>query len=112
MPGDDVVLAKIMPVGGERSYDVRLLNISEGGIGLQCKRSIGTWIKVYVPLQLMAIVGHPHLANIADLSMEVRWVMDEEYLDHMVIGCKFTNLDDHDRRQLKDFVMVALAEQK
>ena len=112
MPGDNVVLARIIQVGGERSYDVRLLNISEGGIGLQCKRSVGDWIKVNVPLQLLAIVGHPHLANIADLSMEVRWVMDEEYLDHMVVGCKFINLDDHDRRQLRDFVMGALADQK
>jgi len=112
LPGEEVTLAKIVPAGGEKSYDVRLLNISEGGIGFHCKRSAGIRIKVNDPLQLIAIVGHPHLADVADLSMEVRWVMDEECLDHVAVGCEFIDLDDHNRELLQDFVLVALSEHK
>ncbi len=110
LPADEVTLAKIVPAGGEKTYDVRLLNISEGGIGFHCKRSAGIRFKINDPLQLIAIVGHPHLADVADLSMEVRWVMDEEYLDHVAVGCEFIDLDPHNRELLQDFVLVALAE--
>ncbi len=112
LPGEDVALAKIVPTAGEKSYDVRLLNISEGGIGFHCKRSAGIRVKVNDPLQLIAIIGHPHLGAVSDLSMEVRWVMDEEYLDHVAVGCEFIDLDEHNRELLQDFVLVALSEHK
>ena len=112
LPGEEVVLAKIIPAAEEKTYDVRLLNISEGGIGFHCKRSEGLRIKVNDSLHLIGIIGHPHLGAVADLSMEVRWVMDEEYLDHVAVGCEFINLDDHNRELLQDFVLVALSEHK
>jgi c-di-GMP-binding flagellar brake protein YcgR len=61
---------------------------------------------------LIAIFGHPHLNSISDLPMEVRWIMDEEYLDHVAVGCEFINLDDHNRELLQDFVLVELSEHK
>ena len=111
-PGDEVTLARIVLAGGEENHDVRLLNISEGGIGFHCKRSAGFRVKINDPLQLIAIIGHPYLADVADLSMKVRWVLDEEYLDHVAVGCEFIDLDHHNRELLQDFVLVSLAEHK
>ncbi len=111
-PGEEVALAKIVPAGGEESFDVRLLNVSEGGIGFHCKRSAGIQVKVNDLLQLIGIIGHPHLGAVSDLSMQVRWVMDEEYLDHVAVGCEFIDLDDHNRELLQDFVLVALSDHK
>ncbi|HHD57002.1 MAG TPA: PilZ domain-containing protein [Desulfobulbaceae bacterium] len=110
--GEEVALAKIAPAAGEKSFDVRLLNVSEGGIGFHLKRSAGIWLKVNDSLQLITLFGHPHLGDVSDLSMEVRWIMDEEYLDHVVVGCEFINLDAHNRELLQDFVLVALSEHK
>ncbi len=111
-PGNDVVLAKILPAVGGASFDARLLNISEGGLGFHLKRSVDIRLKANDSLRLLALVGDPHLAEVADLDMEVRWVMDEEYLDHVAVGCEFTGLDAHNRQLLQDFVLVALSEHK
>ncbi len=111
-PGEEVALAKIIPAGEEKSFDVRLLNISEGGIGFHLKRSADIRLKVNDTLQLISIFGHPHLGAVSDLSMEVRWIMDEEYLDHVAVGCEFIGLDNHNRELLQDFVLVALSEHK
>jgi c-di-GMP-binding flagellar brake protein YcgR len=111
-PAEKVALAKIVPAGGEESVDVRLLNVSEGGVGFHLKRSADIRLKVNDPVLLIAIFGHPHLNSISDLPMEVRWIMDEEYLDHVAVGCEFINLDDHNRELLQDFVLVELSEHK
>jgi len=110
--GKDVALAKILPAAGGTSFDARLLNISEGGLGFYLKRSWDIRLEVNDSLRLLALVGDPHLAGVADLSMEVRWITDEEYLDHVAVGCEFMDLDDHNRRQLQDFVLVALSKHK
>jgi c-di-GMP-binding flagellar brake protein YcgR len=98
--------------GEGEPFDARLLNISEGGVGFHLKRSTKIGLKINDFLRLLVIFGHPHLNTITELSMEVRWIMDEDYLDHVAVGCEFINLDDHNREQIQDFVLIALAEHK
>jgi hypothetical protein len=40
--------------------------------------------------------------------MQIKWVMDNEYLDHVVMGVAFTTLTDEQRQVIQSFVNTCL----
>ena len=46
---------------------------------------------------------------VAGVALEVRWVIQHEMFEHMVIGCEFVNMADDVQQQIDSFVESEIA---
>ncbi|MBW1750116.1 MAG: hypothetical protein JRJ37_05365 [Deltaproteobacteria bacterium] len=60
-------------------------------------------------LILRRIIGLHELVSLTDIPMQIMWLMDNKYLDHVVMGVAFTKLTDSQRLTLQSFVNAWLA---
>jgi c-di-GMP-binding flagellar brake protein YcgR len=93
----------------EISFSSSILNLSEGGLQFNQKRSEYRGLQKGDTLILRRIIGLHELVSLADIPMQIMWLMDNEYLDHVVMGVAFTKLTDSQRRTLQSFVNAWLA---
>ena len=96
----------------EISFSSSILNLSEGGLQFNQKRSEYRGLQKGDKLTLRRIIGLHELVSLTDIPMQIMWVMDNEYLDHVVMGVAFTKLTDSQRRTLQSFVNAWLAAHK
>ncbi len=104
-PKEQEMRAKIFDRTGTERFFVKILNISEGGVQLTCKRMDHISLKGHPPLLLSGISGLDALNSITNLSMEVRWVMDNDYFDHILLGCEFIEISAENRKILRKFTL-------
>ena len=93
----------------DRSFPASILNISEGGLQFNQKRTEYRGLQPGDTILLRRIIGLHELVALADIPMQIKWIMDNEYLDHVVMGTAFTELTDAQRRPLQSFVNTCLA---
>ena len=93
----------------QESFPATLLNISEGG--LQCSLQKNPQIKFQHNdyLILKQLIDFPELTNLTDILIQIKWVMDNEYLDHVTIGAEFCELSRNQHETLQSFVNVCQA---
>ncbi|MGR0482828.1 MAG: PilZ domain-containing protein [Candidatus Electronema sp. V4] len=81
-----------------------ILNMSAGGIQISVERSALDNVWRGREILLHCVSGLPELLELADVPMQVVWVMDNEYLDHILIGAAFAALSEEQERILHAFV--------
>jgi hypothetical protein len=96
----------------EISFTSSILNLSEGGLQFNQKRSEYRGLQKGDTLILRRIIGLHELVSLTDIPMQIMWIMDNKYLDHVVMGVAFTKLTDSQQRPLQSFVNAWLAAHK
>lgn len=81
-----------------------ILNMSAGGIQISVERSALDNVWRGREILLHCVSGLPDLMELADVPMQVVWVMDNEYLDHILIGAAFAALSEQQERILHAFI--------
>lgn len=94
----------------EKSLSTSILNMGEGGLQISVERILlnGTGIRQGQNINLNCISGLPELAPLADIPMQIIWIMDNEYLDHVLIGTCFGALPDGQLQLLRSFIDTCL----
>ena len=88
----------------EESTPSSVLNMSEGGIQISIERKKFKEVKQGGTVLLCGIKGVEELAPLADVSMRIIWIMDNEYLEHVLLGMSFAVLSNRQRQGLRSFV--------
>lgn len=88
----------------EEAVASSILNMSAGGIQISVERSAVDNVWRGREILLHCVSGLPELLELADVPMHVVWVMDNEYLDHILIGAAFAALSEEQERILHAFV--------
>ncbi len=89
-----------------------ILNMSEGGIQISAERSSLENVWRGREILLHFVSGLPELLELTDVPMQVVWVMDNEYLDHILIGAAFAALSEQQERILRAFIDKCLIQQR
>lgn len=93
----------------DTSFPASILNLSEGGLQFNQKRPEYRGLQPGDKLLLRRIIGLHELIGLADIPMQIIWVMDNEYLDHVVMGAALIELTDSQRQTLQSFISTCLA---
>jgi hypothetical protein len=109
--GDRERVSGIMSTTGdlEASFPGKILNLSQGGLQFNQKKNEYRGLQPGDSILLRRIIGINELVSLADLPAKVIWVMNNDYLDHVVLGVAFTELSDTQLKTLKSFVSTCLA---
>lgn len=101
------IAAAINGSGGEPFF-VDVLNISTGGLQFCQRRQGAKQVKPGDYLVLMGLNGLAELHDIKEVSMEVRWVVDENFLDLISAGCQFKDIALPDQEKIQRLVEARL----
>jgi hypothetical protein len=106
--GDQVTGEIHRPGAGDGSFSAVVLDISESGIGVTLSREkMVSDLQVGDRLILKSIQGIPAIESDEYIEMEVRWVLNVSFLDHIGFGCKFKVIPDSARDRIRLIVEVA-----
>ncbi len=97
------IAAAINGSGGEPFF-VDILNISSGGLQLSQKRNGGRVLQPGDHLTLMGLNGLAELQDVEEVRMEVRWVIDQNFLDIVSAGCQFQDMSRRDQQKIQRLV--------
>jgi c-di-GMP-binding flagellar brake protein YcgR len=94
-----------------RQMPASVLNMSEGGIQASIERKKFQDMKQGGTVLLSRIAEVQDLEALSDVPMQLIWIMDNEYLKHVLLGMSFLTLSEGQRGSLRSFVAnrVALA---
>ncbi|NNF97827.1 MAG: PilZ domain-containing protein [Desulfobacteraceae bacterium] len=88
--------------------NVRIKDLSEGGLGFLVKRPELPVIKEDKYLLLENITGSRDLHFLKSSKLIVRWLLDIDGLNHISFGCEFIDLETSKRKKLKDYVSTRM----
>ncbi len=91
------------------SFTASILNISLGGIQFNQKRQEYRGQQPEDTLVLRRVIGMSDLVTLTDIPLQIKWIMDNNYLDHVVMGAAFLSLHDPQYRVLKSYIDTCLA---
>ena len=92
----------------QASFPATLLNISEGGLQCRLQRFPQGKLQANDHLILKQIIDFPGLTLLTDIPLQIKWVMDNEHLDHVTIGAEFGELSKEQHEILHSFVNSCL----
>ena len=101
------VSAAINGVG--QSFCVAVLNLSSIGIQFSQGREDYVTVKTGDILTLFGLKGVNGLDGIGGVTMEVRWVIDQDFLGIVSVGCHFLDMPDEYRKKIQQVVDDRLA---
>ena len=107
--GEAAISAEIQVNHGQNSLAGAVLNISAGGLQFSFKRQGSLPVDKGDKLTLQALVGLAELTGLAGSALEVRWVLDHEFLEHVAVGCEFVGLATEQQQSLQRLVDNHLA---
>lgn len=81
-----------------------IVNISEGGIQFIIKKGRRDDLKEGDLLTLTRIKGKSDLEFPCETGIEIRWILDLNYFDHVGVGCQFVAIPSIIKEQIKQFV--------
>lgn len=87
-----------------QAFSAAILNLSGGGINLAVPEKLQDKIKENDVMLLRNIIGGARLAFMEDIKSEVRWVKATNQPGYVSVGCRFVDIADAARQQLKKFV--------
>lgn len=93
-----------------KSKILKIADIGAGGLRFVELRTESRWLNTGDAITLRKITGHKRLAFLADVLLEVKWILDEEQFEHVIIGCEYMNMAPLQRRQIDRFVQEELAQ--
>jgi len=77
----------------DNTLKARLLDISEGGIGVVIKRNPSVKITKDTEFIIKDLNGMDSLKNLNNTNVKVKWVLDYKPLGNIGIGCAFEKLN-------------------
>lgn len=81
-----------------------ILNMSRGGFGFTLPKTQKKGIRKGTRLLLYQIQARDSKTKVeTDLTLEIRWVLDHGYLDHIGFGCEYKNPQEGAIQNLVDF---------
>ena len=86
-----------------------VLNMSEGGMQISVKRKQFQAMRQGDTVLLSRIMEVREFEGLKELSMRVIWIMDNEYLEYVLLGMAFFSLSGSQRGILRSFVEKRLA---
>lgn len=101
------IAAAINGTGGD-PYFVDILNISAGGLQFSQKRQGALKVQPGDHVTLMGLNGLAELKDVDQVQMEVRWVIDQDFLDIVSAGCKFKDISPRDQQKIQRVVEARL----
>ena len=87
-----------------QSFSAAIVNLSAGGVNLAVPENMRDKINENEVILLHNIIGGARLAFLEDIKSEVRWIKAMERSAYVSVGCRFMDLADNVRQQLKKFV--------
>ncbi len=109
------IAALISPLDQQRANDAAaasILNMSEGGIQMSVEKISSEGFQRGRDILLHGISGLPDLAALTEVQLQIVWVIENEFLDHVLIGTAFQQLSDQQRQSLRAFVNASIAQDK
>ena len=86
------------------SFTASILNLSAGGLQFVLRKDDDNGIRVEDRLLLKKIKGNGKLVFCANMELEIRWILDIQYLEHIGVGCGFENISGTMREKIGQFV--------
>ena len=86
-----------------------VLNMSEGGVQVSIERSSFQEMRPGGNVLLSHVSGVQHLKMLKSVPMQIIWIMDNKYLEHVLLGMSFAVLSEGQRGGLRSFVENRLA---
>jgi len=86
-----------------------VLNMSEGGMQVSIERKKFLEMGQGDTVLLSQIMGVQDLEALRNLPIQVIWMMDNEYLEHVLLGMSFSALSEKQLGSLRFFVENRLA---
>jgi len=93
----------------QASFSGSVLNLSQGGLQLSQKRSEYRGLQAEDTLIIRRIPGFNELIPLADIPAKIVWLMNNQHLNHVIMGIAFTILTGNQVQTLKSFVNTWLA---
>jgi c-di-GMP-binding flagellar brake protein YcgR len=93
----------------QTSFSGSILNISQGGLQLNQKRNEYRGLQPQDHIIIRRIIGINDLISLADIPARVVWLMDNDYLNHVVMGVEFTTITAPQKNTLDRFINTWLA---
>ena len=92
--GQDLRIECVATMAGSQATEVRglILNLSEGGVHFTQERQGMKEIKQGDRITLKTVNGPEPLKFSRDIEMEVKWVLDHEFLQNIGYGCMFVDM--------------------
>ena len=85
---------------GSGTVEARILNISQGGLGLVIERGNIDNLKVETILFLKEVTGKVRVSGLKGHSLKVKWILDYKPLNNLAIGCEFIDLNEQCRLEI------------
>lgn len=103
-PNDDRIIA-LLALDNGGTADARILNISQGGIGLAVEKKKMDGVKTEAVLLIKDVSGERRIPGLAGHSLKVKWVLDYQPLDNVAIGCEFIELSEQCRTEIAELLV-------
>ncbi len=84
--------------------EMKILNISEGGLGLAVDKDQLKKLGVEDEMQLESVKGHTILDVLGGQKIRVKWILNYEPLMNLGLGCEFVSLDKNIREHIQGFI--------
>ncbi|MCI5192341.1 MAG: PilZ domain-containing protein [Candidatus Electrothrix sp. AU1_5] len=81
-----------------------VLNMSEGGLQVSVERKKFQTVEQGDNALLTSLTGVPDLVSLTDIPVQIIWIMDNEYLEHILLGISFFELSERQHKILRFFV--------
>lgn len=106
---DRICTTVMTDTGPSFSFSATLLNISAGGMGLAVQKDLSLPIKVDQTLVLKSVQGHPDWHFLAGMTLQIKWLMRHDFLQHAAFGCRFVklsrNLQEKIEQRIDDYLI-------
>ena len=79
----------------------KVVNLSVGGLQFVFKRNSALSFTDGDKLMLHSLDDRIGLADLVGVGMEIRWVLDHVFFDHMAVGCEFIGLTEEQLSTLR-----------
>ena len=101
-PNDENMTIKIRLSGKENGVEARLLNVSEGGLGLAINKNQLDGLEEDTEIVIESLHSNIQLQKLRELTLKVRWVIDLKPLENIVTGCEFVQLHQDGREAIRN----------
>jgi len=101
---DERVSVSLSVDGASAPVQADVLDLSESGIGLSLARGVLGVVRPGTRLFLACLRGWADIDFDPRVEIEVKWVLDHEFLGRIAFGSEFQNMPDNQRLLLRRMI--------
>ena len=100
---DEVMGVFTFPGSATDQFTYKIADIGAGGLRFILPRDDDPRVSIGDTLFLHQIRAKTNLEFAADIELEVKWTIDHEIFQHIMIGCEFTHITEAFQKQIEQF---------